>query len=310
MKYFVTILVVLVLGLGAFLLFGNGFDGSGPDADNGTTSDNVLEPRDGERDDTATTSDDENTTADSPETIGQSAGGLEIEAYHYGDGETELLVVGGIHGAYSWNTTKLSYDIINWLEEDPGVVPDNMAVTVIPVLNPDGLMGVAGTTTDQFTAADMPAPGDTIPGRFNASDVDLNRNFDCNWQTQGMWQNRTVDAGSSAFSEPETRALRDYVEANDPAAAIVYYAAAGGVYSSSCNSGVLSETEMLMNMYANASNYPAEGEFTAYEITGDAVDWLAKIGVPGISVLLTNHEDVEWEMNRAGLEAVFSNYAE
>jgi beta-lactamase superfamily II metal-dependent hydrolase len=40
------------------------------------------------------------------------------------------------------------------------------------------------------------------------------------------------------------------------------------------------------------------------------MNWLAKNGVPAISVLLTTHDDTEWEKNRAGVEALLKYYAQ
>lgn len=242
--------------------------------------------------------------------IGSSVDEHEIKAYHYGTGDNEVLFVGGMHGGYSWNTALVAYELMDYLEENPGAVPEGVKVTVIPVLNPDGLTTVAGKT-ESFTKADIPtAAGATIPGRFNGNNVDLNRNFDCAWQASGTWQNRAVSGGSEAFSEPESQALRDYVNDAKPTAVVVWYSAAGGVYSSNCYNGVLPETKTLTNLYADASGYPAHETFNYYEITGDAVNWLAKIGVPAISVLLTTHGDIEWEKNKKGIEALLKHYAE
>jgi hypothetical protein len=240
--------------------------------------------------------------------IGTSAGGHDIPAYTYGSGDTRLLFVGGIHGGYEWNTVKVADRMMEWLERDPSVIPENVSVTVIPVLNPDGLNETVGTTSPEFSAANMPTQEDTIPGRFNANGVDLNRNFACNWQPQGQWQDRTVDAGSSAFSEPEAKALRDWVQNNNPQAGIVFYSAAGAIYSAGCNGEDSTASVDLMNTYAQASGYPAEGLFTAYELNGDAVDWMAKEGITGISVLLSTHQAVEWDKNRAGIKAVLESY--
>jgi len=242
--------------------------------------------------------------------IGTSAGGHDIPAYTYGSGDTRLLFVGGIHGGYEWNTVKVADQMIEWLERNRSVIPENVSVTIIPVLNPDGLNETVGTTSSEFSAADVPTQEDTIPGRFNANDVDLNRNFACNWQPQGQWQSRTVDAGSSAFSEPEAKALRDWIQNNNPEAGIVFYSAAGAVYSAGCNGEASTASVDLMNTYAQASGYPAEGLFDAYELNGDAVDWMAKEGVTGISVLLSTHQAVEWDKNRAGIKAVLESYGQ
>ncbi len=241
--------------------------------------------------------------------IGTSVEGRDITAYHYGQGDKELLFVGGIHGGYEWNTILVAYQLMDYLAQNPAGVPGNVRVTVIPVLNPDGLNKTIGTTT-RFTSADVPSSQDKqVAGRFNAHNVDLNRNFDCDWKSTGTWQNKTVSGGSAVFSEPESQALKKYVETSQPAAVVAWYSAAGGVFASSCHHGVLPETVTLTSKYAAASGYPAHESFDFYEITGDMVNWLAKNNIPAISVLLTNHTDTEWTKNQAGIEALFKYYA-
>ncbi|MEX2515089.1 MAG: M14 family metallopeptidase [Candidatus Paceibacterota bacterium] len=307
-KSIITIIVLLLVGVGAYYLFSDSSEFvASDDSDQEMATDTPATSTDESA--TTTETDEEATTASNQTVIGTSVDGRDITAYQFGDGETELLFVGGIHGGYEFNTTLLSYDIIDYLQSNPSVVPSNVSVTVIPVLNPDGLYRIAGTTGDDFTAADMPSLSETIPGRFNANNVDLNRNFDCNWQSQSSWQTRTVSGGEDPFSEPESQAIRDYVRANNPDAAVVFYSAAGGVYSSSCDGPVSTQSIELMNLYASASGYAAEGEFTAYPINGDMVNWMAGEDIPAISVLLTNHQDVEWSRNQAGLEAVLDFYA-
>jgi hypothetical protein len=240
--------------------------------------------------------------------IGQSVENRDISAYHFGTGETELLFVGGIHGGYSWNTALVAYELMDYLEENTDTIPQNIKVTVVPVLNPDGLNSVVGSA-GRFAEADVPDNQDeTIPGRFNGNNVDLNRNFDCDWQAEGTWQSRAVSGGDSVFSEPEAQAIRDYVNNENPTAVVVWYSAAGGVFASNCHGGVSAETTALTNAYAEASGYPAYQSFDFYEITGDMVNWLAKENIPAISVLLTNHNNTEWDINRAGIEALLEYY--
>lgn len=242
--------------------------------------------------------------------LGQSTDGRDIVAYHFGVGDTEVVFVGGIHGGYSWNTALLAYELIDNLESGAIVVPENVKVTVIPAVNPDGLAAVTGTD-GAFKATDVTA-GESArtAARFNANDVDLNRNFNCEWQEEGVWQSRTVSGGDAPFSETESQAIRDYVENANPSAVVAYYAAAGGVYASDCRQGVLSETLELTNLYADASGYSANEEFDFYAITGDMVNWLAAKKIPAISVLLTDYASTEWSKNRAGITAILNNYAE
>ncbi|OGZ08211.1 MAG: hypothetical protein A3D65_02540 [Candidatus Lloydbacteria bacterium RIFCSPHIGHO2_02_FULL_50_13] len=241
--------------------------------------------------------------------IGRSVESREILAYHYGVGDTELLFVGGIHGGYEWNTALVAYEMMDYLKANPSVIPKNLKVTVIPVLNPDGLFSVVGMA-GRFTPSDVsPSQATVISGRLNANTIDLNRNFDCDWQSVGVWQDKKVSGGSTAFSEPESLAMKNYVETNKPKAVIVWYSAVGGVFASNCHNGVLPETRALTNTYAKASGYPAYESFDYYKITGDMVNWLAKNNIPAISVLLTNHTDTEWEKNKAGIEALFEYYS-
>ncbi len=309
MKTFIIVLAILIIGVGGYSLLKS--PSSLPEFDlnqeTATSPDQAESPR---APATSTTPKVVPvTTTPGQSVIGKSVGGLEITAYHYGQGDKEILFVGGIHGGYSWNTALLAYELVNYLKANPAVVPENVRVTVIPVLNPDGLNKVVNKS-GSFTKADVSATdSQKVAGRFNDNTVDLNRNFDCDWQASGKWQTRTVSGGTSAFSEPESQALKSYVETNKPVAVVAWYSAASGVFASNCHNGVSTETRTLTSTYAKASGYPAYETFDFYKITGDMVNWLAKNNIPAISVLLTNHEDSEWTKNKAGIEAVIKSYA-
>lgn len=242
--------------------------------------------------------------------IGTSVEGRSITAYTAGNGSTHLLFVGGIHGGYEWNSVVVAYNLIDYLRANPQAIPDNLTVSVIPSANPDAVYDVVGTTTS-FTAADVPTSANLGgPERFNANGVDLNRNFDCQWQPRSRWRSDQVNAGSRPFGEPEARAIRDFVRSNKPDAAVFFHSAAGAVYGAACESDTISSsTRQLVNTYADASGYRAVDRFTAYKITGDVESWLTKQGVPAVSVELTNHQDVEWQKNLSGIKALLNLYA-
>ncbi|MBU6500906.1 MAG: hypothetical protein KGJ89_02170 [Patescibacteria group bacterium] len=241
--------------------------------------------------------------------IGKSVEGRDITAYNYGTGDTQILFIGGIHGGYEWNTSLVAYQAMDYLKANANAIPANEKITVIPVLNPDGLNKVVGTA-GRFAAADVPASQTLqISGRYNADNVDLNRNFDCDWQKNAVWQNTAVSGGSKAFSEPESAAIRDYITAHKPAAVVVWYSAVGGVFASNCHGGVLPETNTITNIYSKASGYKAYESYDFYALTGDMVNWFAKNNIPGISVLLTTHTDTEWSKNQAGIDALIAHYA-
>lgn len=243
------------------------------------------------------------------EQIGSSVGGLPIIAHWYGTGTDEIIFIGGIHGGYEWNTSLVAYELMDMLTAQPQLIPSNIKVTVIPVLNPDGLSKVVGKA-DRFSKTEVSSSQDiVVSGRFNGNNVDLNRNFDCDWKSEGVWQNKKVSGGSSAFSEPESQAIKAYVESRSPKAIVTWYSAAGGVFASNChNDKVLTETTDIVKLFAKASGYPAYQNFNFYEITGDMVNWFAKKNIPAFSVLLTNHEDTEWTKNEAGIKALLNHY--
>lgn len=242
------------------------------------------------------------------QTIGQSVEGRNIDAYTYGEGDTLLLFVGGVHGGYEWNSSLLSYELIDFLESNPETIPPSLKVAVIPSANPDGLFEVI-KKEGVFTTSDIPVvelPSGT--GRFNANNVDLNRNFDCKWEDESMWRGNVVSTGSEVFSEPEAVAIRDFVMKNNPTAVIFFHSQANTVYASECEEGIIPETIEIMNLYADAASYGKVEKFDAYEITGDAEGWLASIGIPAITVELENHEDTDWERNIKGVKALFEYY--
>ena len=167
------IIVLVVIGLAGGIYY---FISKGP---------SVTEAPKGEQANTvASTTNIENRENPGQTIIGKSVEGRDIVAYHYGTGDSELVFVGGIHGGYEWNTVLVAYELIDYINGNPAIIPADIKVTVIPVLNPDGLNKVVGTA-GRFAKSDVPtSTSETVPGRFNANNVDLNRNFDCDWQTE------------------------------------------------------------------------------------------------------------------------------
>ncbi len=246
------------------------------------------------------------TSAPEYEIIGYSAQNRPIEIYRFGNGGKLLVFAGAIHGGYEWNSALLAWEFIDYLKSNSEIIPKNLSVAVIPAINPDGLAKIAGKE-GRFAAADIPA-GTNETGRFNANNVDLNRNFDCNWQPKGIWRQKEVNAGSAAFSEPESAALRDYVLKNKPAAVVFWHSQSNAVYGSMCNADMSDETRTILNAYAKASGYPAKDTFDQYQVSGDATDWLASIHISAITVELATHQSIEWQKNLAGINALFQYF--
>jgi hypothetical protein len=290
---FIALFALLLIGGGAYILLNNGnevetiptetmpVEPDGGIGDEAQPLDELITEEEGE----------DVMTYESQTVIGSSVKGAPITAYHFGTGSDEVVLIGGIHGSYSANTAQLANKFIEYLGNNQAVVPKNMRITVIPVVNPDGL--AAGGTT----------------GRFNANNVDLNRNFDCDWAPTSMWRDQEVSGGTAPFSEPESQAVRDYISEINAVGAIVWFAAEGKVYPSACEGEPSTASVTLANTFATAAGYGVDDKFDAYKINGDMVNWLAKEGIPAISVLLTDRTNVEWEKNKAGFTAALSSLA-
>jgi hypothetical protein len=238
--------------------------------------------------------------------VGHSYEGRPITGQQFGFGPTRLILVGGLHGGYEWNTVLLAYRAIDYFLARPGAVPPEVTLTIIANANPDGLFAVTNRE-GRFSQVDLMA--DTIPGRFNGRGVDLNRNWDCRWQESAEWRDQLVSGGQYPFSEPESRALRDFFLVQEPALVLFWHSAANGVFAGGCPDTFTPSYE-LAEVYGRAAGYPVFEHFDSYSVTGGAGGWLAMQGVPSISVELKTHESVEWEENLAGITALLAHYHE
>ena len=238
------------------------------------------------------------------QTIGSSANGRPLESYRFGFGSQTLVLVGGIHGGYEWNTIILAYDMIDYFLANPEQVPANISLYIIPSANPDGQFAVTGVD-GRFTAADVTENIEL--GRFNGNQVDLNRNWACDWQPDGLWGETVVSGGRVPFSEPETAALRTFFLRENPAVVVFWHSKADAIFVGSCD-GLFQPSLEIANVYGRASGYVVNNEFTAYPVTGDASDWLATQNIPSFTVELKTRSGTDWEMNLAGVLALLDFY--
>ncbi len=240
--------------------------------------------------------------------IGRSVEDRPITVEVIGDGPIDVIIVGGIHGGYEANSIALARRFTQYYRDDPTRLPERFTLHVIDNMNPDGLHLITqGTPLEEFDFRAV----DARPGRFNANGVDLNRNWDGDWKPQSTWRNTIVDAGSAPFSEPETRAVRDYFRNVDPAASVFYQSAGAFLWYTGAEEGWPPALE-LAQAYGAASGYrverpePRPSEDADDDITGSADDYFFEIGHRNVTVELTTHYVIEWERNLAGFQALLN----
>lgn len=240
-----------------------------------------------------------------PSVIGLSVQELPLTAHQFKNGPNQVVIVGGMHGGYEQNTIDLAYEIIAYFTQNPDAIPDSVTLTIIPSANPDGqalLPEIIATRVADEADAEI-VPEDILLSRLNANEVDLNRNWDCEWRQSAYWQNQWVNGGTEPFSEPETQALRDFLLATSPQVVVFLHSAADGVFASGCGE-TDAATLKAANIYGLAAGYTVHEKFDAYPITGDAADWLTTQGIPAFTVELKTHADLDLAKNLAGMRAL------
>lgn len=218
--------------------------------------------------------------------FGQSANGQDLLAYRYGTGRLIILLVGGIHAGFESNTSVLMSQIQTRLATRPEMIDDDISFFIVPIFNPDGQ-----------------SRGRILAGRFNGNTVDLNRNWDCGWSEEAFFGTNLVDAGSEAFSEPETTALGSLIQRIHPSAVMFYHSAANGVFAGNCGEND-SDSDTLAMIYGDASGYPYGTDFNDYPVTGTAPGWVNSIGIPALDVELASADNSEFDRNLRAIMAV------
>lgn len=140
---------------------------------------------------------------------GRTIKGIRISRHPAGTAMPAFAFTGTQH-AREWGGTMTAMWIIDRLVEDAdtdtrvGAVLDASEVFVFPVMNPDGYLHSWSTSRLWRKNRRLNSGG--------SDGVDLNRNWGFQWGGQGASTQQSSETyrGTSAFSEPETRAYRDW----------------------------------------------------------------------------------------------------
>lgn len=222
-------------------------------------------------------------------TLGASTQGRPIQALRVGNGPRKLVLVGATHGFPERNTYELASQLAAYFRANPGAVPAELRLYIIPALNPDGI---------------------ELGRRQNANGVDLNRNMDTSADRcpENDWQQRVSGAygivsdtgGPYSDSEVESRLIRDFLLDAD---AVIFYHSNAGVVFPACDHA---PSITLAETYATGASYAFIPRWDRYPITGGMHDWAGGLGIAAITPELISGDQPELAQNLAGVEAVLA----
>ena len=226
--------------------------------------------------------------------LGQSVEGRDIWAFKLSDNpnidedEPELLYTGLTHAREPLSMMNLIYFVQKLCEgynvnEEMTYLVNNRELWFLPVVNPDGYV---------FNESYQPNGGgmhrknrlNTDCGDNTERGVDLNRNYGYGWGTNntGSSPNPCSDTyrGTSAFSEPETQIVKDFID-NRSFMNVLHYHSYGNYYIHPFGLGNLPEEPDLTTFREIGKQMARENSFVVgtgqetvgYTVNGDAVDW-------------------------------------
>ena len=155
------------------------------------------------------------------EEYGLSVKGNKMVALKKGNMDNSIVIVGGVHAAEAGQFTAIDIFEKFCIIDEPSLY-EKVGMAIMPSANPD--------------EAERMAKGHTYYLRENAAGVDLNRNFPADWEiVNNMYGLSTDDPVSSTYrgpvpaSEPETKAVINFIKTLNPTAVFSLHCYPGGI---------------------------------------------------------------------------------
>ncbi len=181
------------------------------------------------------------------ENIGKSVQGKSIYALRVGNGKKEILMDASLHAREHMTTNVLMEMIDTYTESyrkkstfagyNVKSTLDKTSIWFVPMMNPDGVTlvqkGLNGVDSKYRTSLKKYNQGSNNFNRWKANGrgVDLNRNFDGVWKYLAATPKSYMNyKGPSVFSEPESKALKAFVERHQFKTNLSYHSSGQIVY--------------------------------------------------------------------------------
>ena len=167
-------------------------------------------------------------------------------------------------------------------------------VAFVPLVNPDGanlaihnLHGLPKTKHQRLVAINGSA--DFSLYKANANGVDLNNNFDANWNkkfTTKLFPSSQGYYGTKPFSEPETKALARFTKKLNPFITISYHLKGEEIYFDFFQQQKVYNRDLtIAQFFATVTGYKIKS--TQQNSSGGYKDWcVQKLGIPALTIEL------------------------
>ena len=232
------------------------------------------------------------------DSIGTSFEGRTIWAFKLSDNpsidedEPEVLFTGLTHAREPLSMMNLFY-FANWLCENynsnitANYLLDNREIWFVPIINPDGYAyneSISPSGGGMHRKNRRTNPPNSSCNAGTQQGVDLNRNYGYNWGANNSGSSgnpcSAVYRGSSAFSEPETEAISNFILAREFNNVLHYHSYSNFLIHNWGDGSLPDEPDLTtlreigkeMTRY-NGYLVGTGTETVGYGVNGDAVDW-------------------------------------
>ncbi len=226
------------------------------------------------------------------DTIGTTHEGRVIVALKISDNaavdesETEVLII-GCHHARELMSVDVPLMFAQYLLSNYGVssfvtsMVDGREIWIMPMMNPDGHVYVQNNHADDWWNWWRKNRRDNGDGSFG---VDLNRNYDYHWGYDDAGSSpdpsSLVYRGPSAFSEPETQAVRDFCNSREFSVALSYHSYSELIIHPWGYAPVYTEDHEMFTVLGDSLSR-GNGYYVGctatdilYPVNGDSDDWM------------------------------------
>lgn len=230
--------------------------------------------------------------------IGESVMENKIYCLKIGNGKRKIFINGAHHGLEYLTSafimrfiSEYAYSIKNknyFFEKDPEELFESVSLFCVPMVNPDGVdIAIHGLDiTNPYHRKLISMVGIHSFNKVwqaNANGVDINHNYDAGWRVVSEYPSPSKYSGPYPESEPETKAITDFVRSENFDILIAFHSQGGEIYYD-FDGKMSADSLILAQNFASVSGYiPTKTSGSAS--FGGCKDWFIKeFGKTGFTI--------------------------